>query len=229
MRTLLAVALCATALSSAAPVMAQAYDRPPPTDRATGSVQPGHDFREQVDALNARVQEGIRTGRIDRGEADRANREIVSIRSEMERMRADGGGRLSDMDRGRLQERLDGLSRSIHWMAEHGSVAGPNMPPSVASPPMHGGGNDWSLERREDWLQQRINQGRADGTLNHRAAYRAQAGLNEVRATQARMLRMGHGRLRDRDRAFLEMRLDRVRDTIRWARQSDDNMPPWRR
>jgi len=225
MKTLIAVALCATALSSAAPVLAQPYPQRP----APGGVQPGHGFREQLDALDARVRDGIRTGEIDRGEADRATRELGSIRAEMERLRAANGGPLSDMDRGRLQERLDNLSRSIHWMREHGPVAGPGgPPPPVASPPIYGGG-DWSLERREEWLQQRINQGRADGSLTRREARRAQAALDAVRYDQARMMRRGHGHLRDADRAFLEQRLDRVRDTIRWARHNDADVPPWRR
>jgi len=222
-KTLIAVALCATALSTA-PALAQPYNRPAP-----GGVQPGHGFREQLDALAARVDDGIRSGQIDHAEAHRATAELTSIRSEMEHLRDANGGQLSDIDRGRLQERLDRLSRSIHWMRENGPGAGPGGPPPVASPPIYGGGGDWSLERREDWLQQRINQGRADGSLTRREAYRVQSGLNDVRSTQARMMRRGHGRLRDSDRAFLEQRLDRLRDTIRWARQNDENLPPWRR
>lgn len=225
MKTFLAAALCATALTSAAPALAQAYDRPAP-----GGVQPGHGFREQLDALDARVRQGIVSGQVDRGEADRATRELASIRSEMERMRAATGGQLSDMDRGRLQERLDALARSIRWMREHGPATGPNLPPPMASSmPAPMPGAEWSLERRADWLQQRISQGRADGSINRREAMRVQRALMEVRRDQARMMRRGHGHLRNSDRAMLEQRLDRVRDTIRWARQNDDNMPPWRR
>jgi hypothetical protein len=53
--------------------------------------------------------------------------------------------------------------------------------------------------------------------------------LSDIRNTQRRMMRQSGGRLRDSDRAFLEQRLDRLRDTIRWSRQTDDNLPPWRR
>ena len=53
--------------------------------------------------------------------------------------------------------------------------------------------------------------------------------LNNIKATQARMRRYGHGVLRASDRAILEQRLDRLRDTIRWSRQTNENAPPWRR
>lgn len=227
MKFLIATALCATALTSAVPVMAQPYGQRP----APGGVQPGHGFREQLDTLEARVQDGIRAGQIDRGEFDRATRELASIRAEMERMRAATGGQLSDMDRGRLQERLDALARSIHWMRENGGPGvRPNLPPPVmSSQPARPPGVEWSLERREDWLQQRISQGRADGSLNRREAYRAQMSLNDIKHTQMRMMRHAGGRLRASDRAQLEQRLDRLRDAIRWSRQNDENMAPWRR
>jgi hypothetical protein len=220
MKTLIAAALCATALATVAPALAQPYQRPAP-----GGVEPGHAFREQLDALDARVQQGVRAGQIDRGEADRATRELASIRGDMARMRDAGGGQLSDMDRGRLQERLDRLSQSIHWMREHGPGAGPGGPPAVV--PVPGPGGDWSLERREDWLQQRIGQGRADGSLSRREAYRAQASLNDIRMSQRRMMR--YGPLRDRDRAMLQERLDRLSQSLRWARNNGETMPPWRR
>jgi hypothetical protein len=227
MKSLIALAFCASALSAAEPGLAQPYG-PPPGSR--GVVQPGHGLREQLDALEGRVQEGIRAGQIDRGEADRANRELGSIRGEMVRLRDANGHDLSDMDRGRLQERLDSLSRSIHWMRQNGPAPAP--PARVVTMPPPGSGQivagDWTLERREAWLQERITRGRADGSLSRREAYRAQAALNDIKAQQARMIRRA-GRLHDNARAVLEQRLDRLRDTIRWSRQTNDDTPPWRR
>jgi hypothetical protein len=222
MKLFLAGALCATALCGAAPTLAQPY-------RPAAAVQPGHALREQLDTLEHRVEDGIRAGQIDRGEADRAMREIGAIRVEQDRLRAAGGGQLSEIDRGRLQERLDGLSRSIHWMREHGPVAGGPVapPPVVGAPPYRPGVGDWPLERREDWLQQRINAGRADRSLDRREAYRAQMMLNDIRQTQHRMMRHAGGRLRDSDRAILEQRLSRLSDMVRGARR--DEAPPWAR
>jgi hypothetical protein len=223
MKLVLAGVLCATALCGAAPALAQPY-RPAPA----GQVQPGHNLREQLDALDHRIQDGIRAGQIDRGEADRATREVASIRQEQERLRAQGGGQLSELDRGRLQERLDSLGRSIHWMREHGPVAGGGgAPPPVAGPPPYqpggSGAGDWPLERRETWLQERITNGRANGSLSRREAYRAQSMLNDIKFTQARLMRRGHGHLRDYDREMLNQRLSRLSDMLRGDR------PPWAR
>jgi hypothetical protein len=221
MKLFLAGALCATALCGAAPSLAQPYG-PPPGAR----VQPGHALREQLDGLQKRVQDGILAGQIDRGEADRALNEVASIRREEEGLRGRGGGTLSEMDRGRLQERLDSLGRSIHWMREHGPAATAYPPrPPVAGPPPAAG--DWSVDRREGWLQDRINRGRADGSLNRREGYRAQAMLNEIKATEARMMRHSRGRLRDSDRDVLLQRLSRLSDMVRGARR--DDQPPWMR
>lgn len=220
MKPLLAVALCATTIALGAPAVAQPYERGP-----AAAVQPGHALREQLDALDRRIQEGIRAGQIDRGEADRATREVVSIREEQDRMRARNGGELSEIDRGRLQERLDSLGRSIHWMREHGPVGGP--PGVGAPPPIPPGVGDWPLERREAWLQQRISDARADRSLSRREAYQAQMMLNDIRASQARMLRRGGGRLRESDRAYLEERLSQLRERLRGARR--DDAPPWGR
>lgn len=221
MKPFLAIALCATVIAVGAPALAQPYERGP-----AATVQPGHALREQLDALDRRVQEGIRAGQIDRGEADRATREVASIREDQDRMRARNGGQLSEIDRGRLQERLDNLGRSIHWMREHGPVAG--QPPGVgAPPPTLPGTGDWPLERREAWLQERINDARADRSLNRREAYQAQMMLNDIKATQARMMRRGNGRLRESDRAYLDERLSHLRERLRGARR--DDAPPWGR
>ena len=214
MKSLLVVALAATAMTAAAPALAQPYGSHP-----GGPVQPGHGFREQLEGLEARVQQGIRMGQIDPGEASRANRELASIRGEMEDLRARNGGELSEMDRGRLQQRLDTLSRSIHWMREHG--AGPG--PGVGAAPMPGG--EWTLERREAWMQERLDRARTDGSLSRRDEWRAQKTLNGILARQNRMMR--DGRLDGRERMELQGRLDQLRDTLRWAQRED--APPWRR
>jgi hypothetical protein len=233
MKSLIALALCASAVSAAVPALAQPYG-PPPSSRAV--VEPGHGLREQLETLEGRVQDGVRAGQIDRGEADRANHELGSIRAEMARLRDANGRDLSDIDRGRLQERLDALSRSIHWMRQNGPAPAPMPPQRVVTMPPPGAGmpgpivaGDWSPERREAWLQQRITSARADGSLSRREARRAQMGLNDIKATRARMMRHGRGQLRPGDGAVLEQRLDRLRAAIRWSRQTNDNAAPWRR
>jgi hypothetical protein len=185
-----------------------------------------------LDALESRIRDGVRDRQLDRGEFDRATRELNSIRSQEQTLRARGGG-LSDVDRGMLQQRIDQLTRSIHWMREHGPMPGPMPgmtppPPPVVGPPPPMAPGAWSLDRREDWIQQRINQGRMDGSLDRREAARAQRTLNEIRATQAQLTRRGHGRLSDTDRIYIEQRLDRLRDGLHWMRDNGERAP-WMR
>ena len=59
------------------------------------------------------------------------------------------------------------------------------------------------LQQRMDWLQQRINRGLADGSLDRADARRAQWQLDTLR----------------RDASALQQRLDSLSRTIRWARQ----------
>ena len=101
-------------------------------------------------------------------------------------------------------------------------------PPPVVGPPPPMAPGAWSLDRREDWIQQRINQGRMDGSLDRREAARAQRTLNEIRATQAQLTRRGHGRLSDTDRIYIEQRLDRLRDGLHWMRDNGERAP-WMR
>lgn len=58
------------------------------------------------------------------------------------------------------------------------------------------------LQQRIDWLQQRIDRGRADGTLTRIEAQRAQRQLEML----------------DRDADMLDRRLDDLSRSIRWAR-----------
>jgi hypothetical protein len=99
-------------------------------------------------------------------------------------------------------------------------------PPPAASAPAFAVG-PWSLERREGWMRDRIIRARADGSLTPHDADRAQHGLDDVMAMQARFVRDAGGRLRDGDRRTLEDRLDQLSDSVKWAHRED--APPWRR
>jgi hypothetical protein len=99
-------------------------------------------------------------------------------------------------------------------------------PPSVAlTPPMPEG--EWTLERRESWMQERLDRARTDGSLTRHDISRAENTLHKIERLQAELIDHGHGRLSDDDRRELEGRLDTLRDTLRWAIRED--APPWRR
>ncbi len=224
MRTAIAALLCASALGVAAPVLAQPYG--PPDRMPAGPAMAGHDLRGQLETLEHRIQDGDRSGQLDRGEFDRATRELQNIRDAERNMRARNGGELTDVNRGMLQQRIDQLARSIHWMREHGPTPPPVVtppPPVIAPPPP--GPMAWSLERREAWMQERIDRSRTDGSLSRREAYRAQRALSDIRSTQARFMRRDYGRLSDAHRAYIEQRLDRLRDSLRWMRGNGETAP----
>lgn len=208
MKPILAAVLGASALVTAAtPVLAQ-----PPRPLSPAAV-PGRDFREQLQTLQDRLDAGIRDRTIDRMEFDRATRELNRIRDDIRERWSDG--RMDERDRMDVQRRIDDLARSIHWMRETGR------PPLPAPGPGPGG---FTLDQREDWLQQRIERGREDGSLDRRDAWRAQQTLNGIRRDQARLIRRDRGVLTPRDRDYLEQRLDRLRDSLRLAR---DERAPW--
>ena len=93
----------------------------------------------------------------------------------------------------------------------------------------HMGGDDqrggWGLDRRIDWMQQRIVRGQQDGSLTRREASRVQYQLNRIRQDMTMARRMHDGRLDDGARDNLQMRLDRLNGQIRWLRHNDDARP----
>lgn len=101
------------------------------------------------------------------------------------------------------------------------AVAQPYRPPPPGAPAPSG----WDLDRRIDWMQQRIDRGRDDGSLDRRESRRVQSELNHIRDDQARMRDRHGGRLWDRDREVLQARLDRLNDQIRWLRHNDERRP----
>ena len=99
------------------------------------------------------------------------------------------------------------------------TTVGTAMP--LAAQPAQGGwqsGQSWNreafwrgapdgLQQRIDWLQQRINRGLADGSLDRQEARRAQWQLDTLR----------------RDAVALQRRLDELSRSLRWARRDGRN------
>ena len=99
------------------------------------------------------------------------------------------------------------------------ALAQPARPPGAIAP------SGWDLDRRIDWLQQRIDRGRSDGSLDRREARRVQHELRRIRIESNRMHARHGGRLWERDRARLEAQLDRLNDHVRWLRHNDERRP----
>jgi hypothetical protein len=94
--------------------------------------------------------------------------------------------------------------------------------PGFGGPGAPGG---WDIDRRIDWVQDRIARGRADGSLDRREAFRAQRALDGIRAEERRDRYHNGGRLNDGDRIGLQGRLDQLNDRLHWMRQNDVRRP----
>lgn len=84
----------------------------------------------------------------------------------------------------------------------------------------------WSGAPSETWqrigyLQQRIDNGRRDGSLTPREARRAEMQLSTLRRQAAQMRRRDGGRMTAADSAWLQSRLDNLSRRIRWMRHND--------
>lgn len=74
--------------------------------------------------------------------------------------------------------------------------------------------------QRIDYLQQRIDNGRRDGSLTPSEARRAQMQLGTLRRQAAQMRRRDGGRMTAADSRWLQARLDNLSQRIRWLRHN---------
>jgi hypothetical protein len=109
--------LAVSALALAAPIAAQ-----PPAgwDKEAFWAGAPAGIGERMTFLQARIDRGIARGRLNRTEAARAENELQRIRETMGTMQTRDGGTLNDTDRTYIQDRLDQLGSTIHWMARNG-------------------------------------------------------------------------------------------------------------
>jgi len=91
----------------------------------------------------------------------------------------------------------------------------------------HGPGapGGWDLDRRIDWMQQRIDRGRADGSLDRREADRVQHELDRIRHDDHEWRERNGGWLNDGQRQALQDRLDRLNDQMHWMRDNGERRP----
>jgi hypothetical protein len=98
------------------------------------------------------------------------------------------------------------------------------MPPPAPGGAWDGGafwrGAPDNPRERIDFLQDRINRGVADGSLNRHEARHANDQLNGVRQWIHRMHWEDGGRLTPDQRAQVQQRLDSISRQIRWARHN---------
>jgi hypothetical protein len=85
---------------------------------------------------------------------------------------------------------------------------------------------DWTLKRREDWLNDKINQAHDEHALDGREADRAHHELDRLKDDEHHLRDHHDGQLTDNETADLEARLDQMAEQIHFAHE-DAFRRPW--
>jgi hypothetical protein len=83
----------------------------------------------------------------------------------------------------------------------------------------------WSLHRREDWLQARIDRAADRGWLSGNEISRGRTELQAIKSEQASLMSRDGGALSPTDRRYLAQRINELNATLRW--QGENPPPPW--
>lgn len=103
-----------------------------------------------------------------------------------------------------------------------GYGAPPPPPGGYDRGPGYAGGGDYyrgapaGLRERLDWVQTRIDRSAGRGRLDPRAADDARRDLADIRRQYARLSQRDGGRLNGADREYIDGRLDRLAQNVRW-------------
>ena len=198
----------AAAVSIGATLPSHALAQAEPVSPSIGpSAQNG--IRERLDQLGDRVDRGLRQGQLSPREADETRRRIDDISAQASTDRERDGGRLTEAHRFDILAQIDRLGGEIRWQRKEATAA-----------PI-----DWSLERREQWMEARIQRAMEDGRLSGNENERGQAELGAIRSEQARLLERDGGALSEPDSAYLANRIDELNRTLHWA--GPNTAPPW--
>ncbi len=84
---------------------------------------------------------------------------------------------------------------------------------------------DWTLRQREEWLSDRLEKSRNDGSIDRGEADRAKRDLSDLRHEEDRLRDGAHGQLTDNQIADFEMRLDAMAAKIKWANAAAYSQP----
>lgn len=77
-----------------------------------GGVLLAQDYAGRVREMDARINQGVRSGQLTRPEEQRLRQQLFRIRDQAARMKADG--RLTPAERTRLDRELDALRQNIY-------------------------------------------------------------------------------------------------------------------
>ena len=84
---------------------------------------------------------------------------------------------------------------------------------------------DYTLKQREEWLHNRLDKSRDDGSLDRGEYERVNHELGDIRSDEDGMRDHHDGQLTGNETATLEARLDGVADKIHWLHESSFRKP----
>lgn len=177
----------------------------------SAQAQPWTPINERQRLLDDRIDAGVRTGQLNRQEAQRLRSEFRDIARLEARYRSNG---LSGWERADLDRRFDALRESIVFERRDGQLARG----WFGGPGWTDGRGVWmNINQRQRELDRRIDIGIRNGDLNRAEARRLRDEFRDIARLEARYRRGG---LSLGERADLDRRFDRL--SVRIDRQAND-------
>jgi len=105
------------------------------------------------------------------------------------------------------------------------ALQAPPLQAQDTAPPAAEHGN-WTLKQREEWLDNRLDKARDEGSIDHHEFERVRREMHDIREAEDHMRDSHGGQLTDNETADLEARLDSVAHQIHWLRENSFQ-PPW--
>ncbi len=87
------------------------------------------------------------------------------------------------------------------------------------------GHGDWTLKQREDWLSNRLDKARDDGSVDNHEYGRVRHDLSGIHDDEDQLRSRHEGQLTDAETAALEVRLDGVAGQIHWLHENSFQRP----
>lgn len=186
-------------------------------------------INERQERLDDRIDAGVRSGELTRGEAMRLRHEFHDIAQLEHRYRRGG---LSNWEIADLDRRFDALARQVRF--ERNDWQDRDRRGRAEWDRGWFGGPDWrddrgqwvDVNRRQAQLDRRIDHGLRSGQLTRYEAARLRDEFRDIARLENRYRRGG---LSNWEVADLDRRFDRLAMQIRWERRDDDRRYGWNR
>lgn len=190
----------------------------------TASAQAWTSINERQATLDARIDAGVRSGDLTRGEAVELRGAFNEVAQLEARYRVDG---LSAWERTDLERRFDALSTRIRYDRNDDQERRGDRDGRRDNNDNDRWDNNWrnsdgrwmNINQRQERLDRRIDQGLRTGKITRREAYRLRADFQTIARLETRYRVNG---LSSWERSDLDRRFDTLAARIRWERQDGE-------